>query len=247
MQQANDQELFRGHIEECLRHLNGKFDAKINSGAKGCAQAKKPLADFCQVNIDTISHWLRGQRIPTGEKLLKLICYLRMLGYRIIEWENNQFYMKNFCELIGFGVLCGDESAQMLGYSNSAKFYRVYHGDCGISEEKKQKMRDIWKGKKQELEQKKSQFAGFYGLIFTQPSKTDLAEGKPITVSSNSLAVIFIMAGLHALFNEGRLENLDDAQIVVLREHKSMILELAVYLDNLCSRLVKQNVPKGGD
>lgn len=42
-------EVFRGHLEECLRHLGTSLASSVPKGSRGAAQAKKPLADFCGV------------------------------------------------------------------------------------------------------------------------------------------------------------------------------------------------------
>jgi len=148
-------ELFRGHFEECFRHFVTAHITAVPKGSKESAKAKKPIADFCGVAIQTVTRWLYTQAPPNGEPLIRLMCYLDMVGYTLIELERMPKVHRNFLELVGYGLLTGDEATEFLGYSSASTFYHVLRGKYNSSEDKKEKMWNAWKERREILQQRK--------------------------------------------------------------------------------------------
>ena len=100
MEAASRQEIFRGHLDECLRHITQQKDTEM----------RVLLMNFCKISRNTIDRWLRGSSIPEGINLIKAICFLHMRGYTIIEWRNMKPAHRVFAELMGFGVMSPEEA-----------------------------------------------------------------------------------------------------------------------------------------
>ena len=150
-------EIFRGHLEECFDHYIETLSFIAPKGTRGSPEAKRPLVGFCGVTISTVTRWFNQKILPIGEILIKLTCFLQLLGYRVIEFERLPQIRRNFAELIGFGLLSGQEACQLLGYKKSNSLYLVLQGKEGMSQEKKEKMWEVWKKRRVELEQRKSE------------------------------------------------------------------------------------------
>lgn len=245
------QEVFRGHIEECLRHLGMSIISSVPKGSRGAVQVKKPLADFCGVTIDAATRWLYGTRpLPIGETLIKLMCYLDMVGYLVIELERMPKVRRNFAELVGYGLLSSNQSAEFLGYSSKSTLYQVLQGHQGTSKNKDQKMWDIWKERKEELQQKKEKSQELYRLDITfkirQKAELSKASERQISTSSHK-AVVNIMEGLLALLEENPLKNLSDSELAGLKQSTDTVLRLSAHLSAISSRLImSEQQRKGG-
>ncbi|KKT00845.1 MAG: hypothetical protein UV76_C0007G0053 [Candidatus Nomurabacteria bacterium GW2011_GWA2_43_15] len=244
-------EVFRGHLEECLRNLGTSLASSVPRGSREAAQAKKPVADFCGVTIGSITRWLRDTgSFPIGEPLIKLMCYLDMVGYRVIELERIPRIRRNFAELIGYGLLTSDQAAEFLGYASMSTFYQVLQGHHGASEDKEQKMWDVWKERKEELQQKKERSQELYRLDIPLKirSRVDVSKVLERQVSaSRSKAVVSIMEGLLMLLEESSFEKFSDGDLADLKASADTILRLSAHLSSLSSRLImSEQQRKGG-
>ncbi len=231
-------EVLRGHFEDCLQHLGQVFASKIRKGSRGAAQAKKPIAEFCGVTIDSVTRWLHGTgSLPVGKLYIKLMCFLDMTGYRVIELENMSKPRRNFIEFIGYGLFSSDQAAEFLGYRSTSTLYQVLQGNHRISEDKDQKMWDLFKERVRELQQEKERLQKLYRLDI--PLKTELSKisGRQMS-ASRSEAIVSIMKGLLALIDESSIEKLFDDGQADLKESSDTILHLLAHLSALHSRLV---------
>lgn len=245
------QEVFRGHFEECLRHLGTSLASSVPKGSRGAAQTKKPIADFCGVTIDSVTRWLHGTgSFPLGEQYIKLMCYLDMVGYRVIELERMPKVRRNFAELIGYGILSSGQASKFLGYSSTSTFYQVLQGHHGASEDKEQKMWDAWKERKEALQEKKERSQELYRLDIPLKvrRKAELAKTSERPVSAvRPKAVVSIMEGLLALLEENSFEKLSDGELADLKQSADTVLRLSAHLSALSSRLImSEQQRKGG-
>ncbi|MEK7390716.1 MAG: hypothetical protein AAB635_01090 [Patescibacteria group bacterium] len=180
-------EVFRGHLDECLRFLGNTLVASIPKGSKGAAQAKRPLADFCGVSIDCVQQWLRNASLPIGEQRVKLMCYLDMMGFRVIELERMPKIRRNFLELIGFGLISGRQAAELLGYTTVSRTYEVLRGACNASTGKRAIMLRECSSRKEELEKRKNDAETRYRLDIPPKVQPKKAETEPVTLPSSGL------------------------------------------------------------
>ncbi len=237
-------EVFRGHLEECLRHLGTSLASSMPKGSRGAAQAKRPVAEFCGVTIDSVTRWLHGTgSFPIGEPLIKLMCFLDMVGYRVIELERMPKVRRNFAELVGYGLLTSDQAAEFLGYSSTSTLYQVLQGHHGASEDKDQKMWDAWKERKEELVLKKEKSQELYRLDIPLKIRPKAEDSKPAMSASRQTAVVNIMEGLLSLLEEG---SLSESSFADLQRSADTILRLSAHLSALSSRLIMSEQRKGG-
>jgi hypothetical protein len=241
-------EVYRGYLEECLRHLSVRFSQSIPRGTRGASAAKKPVADFCGVTIDTVTRWLNNSKhLPVGEQYIKLMCFLDLQGYKVLELERMKPKFRNFAMLIGYGLITSEQATEMLGYSNPSTFYQLLRGDHGAGDEKERKMWDMWKARKDELddaiEKARTRFRldlspSLGGGQAASPEKP-AAEKK----SCPSDGLIEIMHGLVMMLDSGILNDLSDRQWAELREAGgNTILRLSSHLSSLSARLVKSGM-----
>lgn len=229
-------EVFRGHFEECFKHFSVSLASRIPKGSCGAAQAKKPIADFCGVKIDSVTRWLYGTRsLPIGGQYIRLMCYLDMVGYRVIELERMPPVRRNFAELVGFGLLSSDQAAEFLGYSDTSTLYKVLRGDYGASDDKEQKMWNAWKERRGELVLKKEKSQELYCLDIPLKICPKAEETKPAMLPSRQTAVVNIMEGLLLLFEEG---SFSESNFANLQRSADTILRLSAHLSALSSRLI---------
>lgn len=233
-------EVFRGHLEECLRHLQTALNQRFPKGAKGTAEAKKPLADFCDVAVPTVTRWFHGKdSLPIGEERIKLMCYLDLFGYRVIELERMQKVRRNFGDLIGFGLITSQEATELLGYTSTSSLFKVLAGSVGAGDDKDAKMWDIWKERKEELEKKKEKSYELYGLDIGQGPQPGLPAAVPAKRADRSAAVVHVMEGLLIMLEDGSCGELP-------AKARSTVLRLSAQLSNLSSKLIMSGEQKGG-
>ena len=235
-------EVFRGHLEECLKHFSRSLVSQTPGVPGQEVQIKKSLADFCGVMTSSVGRWMRGDNLPVGAELIKLKCYLDMVGYRVIEFERMPKARRYFAELIGFGVLSSEQAADLLDYTTASKIYEVLRGERGTGVDREQKMWGAWKNRKEELEQKKQQSQGLHRLDISlvQQTKTGTAKSAGRRVPTvRQEAVINIMEGLITLLEEKSFNQLSENQLTNLQETLLRLLSV------LSAQLLKLEQLKG--
>jgi hypothetical protein len=190
-------EVFRGHLDECLRHLASVLNAKYPKGSKGVAKAKRPLADFCGVGDQTVNRWLNAE-VPVGLPIIKLVCYLQLFGYKILEYTRIKPARRRFAELVAFGLLTPEDAAALIGYSTASQLFSVLKGSEGASDIKDRAMWDAWMQRRAELDQRKIAARENYRLDI--PLKS-LVNGEALCA-----ATVSGMECLSALFDGGAAE-----------------------------------------
>lgn len=96
----------RGTTQECLAELRKKLGPR----ADGLVE------QFCRVNRRTAQDWLRGQRLPEGERLVRLWTLLSTCGFEVIEVEDLDPTVASLVFLIGFNIVEAGTVKKTLGY-----------------------------------------------------------------------------------------------------------------------------------
>lgn len=245
-------EIFRGHTEECFSHLIKWFNSKIHRGQHGRFAAMKPMMDFCEISRQTVERWMDESLeciSPKGEILLKLLCYLDLLGYKVIEFERMPKVLRNFAELIGYGILSAQQASELVGYlSGSQQTYAVLWEKEGLGKDKETKMWEIWKERRDELDNKKQLALKSSRLeILFKPTPKEkplvqqvLALPEPTkSFSSRYSAMLLIMEGVLMSFEEGMFDNLSPDDLATLNVRScSTVLRLSTHLNALSSKLM---------
>ncbi len=242
-------EVFREHLKECVEHFGRLFNSRFPHGKRGRIKALKPLADFCGVTPETTQKLLDGLgSLPVGEVLIKLLCYLDLHGYRIIEFERLPRVLRNFAELIGFSVLSAEEALKCLGYHQASEIYVLLRGNRGLTKDKEEKMWSAWKLKREELESNKKHAFNKSRLnfIFESPALQQIEQRVPViseptgSVASRRFATLCIMRGLLTLLHEGLFKDLSESEVEELDQADIFrIGELSVHFSTISSKLMR--------
>lgn len=230
-------EVLRGHLEECVQHL-GTNIAAITEERREAEKLKRPGADFCGITVDTMTVWFAGGPLPVGETLIKLMCYLDLMGYRVIEFERMLKGRRNFAELVGYGLMSGKQASELLGYTSVSTFYQVMQGNQNANKDRDNRMWDAWKERKEELQNRKEKALRACSLDSLSKDHSATAEvsktpGRQAHASRQS-AMISIMEGLSAL-----LEGVSDDDVADIKPSADTVLRLSARLSDLSSRLLK--------
>ena len=243
-------EVLREHFEECLKHLALRLDARRPPGSKGVSMLRKPIAEFCGVGEWTVKTWVSDSapKVPVGLPEIRLKCLLDLNGYRIIEVERLPRTIRNFMEIIGFGLMSVEEAVELLGYSQNSILYRLFSqkGEgAGVSKEKESKMFDLWKVKRDDLARAKKHAEKHYRLSFLHqraPLSVPILfpiPAAPGTLTIRQTAILTLSKVLLMLLEEGSLDELSENDLAILKEkHGVNILELSGRLSALSSKIM---------
>ncbi|OGY30119.1 MAG: hypothetical protein A3F35_03365 [Candidatus Woykebacteria bacterium RIFCSPHIGHO2_12_FULL_45_10] len=248
MSREEAQEVYRGHFEECLKHLSKSLLLRLPKGSKGLVKFREPIANFCGVSVKTVVRWLDGSTSPIGETLIKLMCYLDLVGYRVIKLEKMPKGRRIFFELVGFGILSPQEAASILGYTSTSTLYQVLLGKFGVSEGKKRRMWDAGLDRKEALEKVKVEASQRY--LPAPPSKSQPTKAEPTrreairdeTPPSRHQAIVVIMGGLLLLLEEDSFKEFLEAELADQPATASTVLRLSARLSTLSSQLITDQV-----
>lgn len=249
MRPSSQVEVFRGHWEECLKYLDTRISFNAPKGLRGAEQARKPLADFCGVKTPTVTRWFSGVGLPRGTELIKLLCYLDLMGYKVIELERMQPGRRGFAELVGFGILSIEQAAELLGYANTMTLYQVLHGRENPNEDKDQKMWNTWKERSQELELRKEEARKQNGLEILSRVDQPAEKISPVLTSGRiprHTAAIIVAVGLRSLLEEDLFEDFSENDCAELRQTADKLLGLLMKFSGLGSWLATLPGKDGG-
>ena len=250
--QEEPYEIYRGHVDQCLKHLGRLLEARAPRGSRAAPRAKQPMADFCDVTVASVNRWLRLPNVsPVGEQHIKAICYLDVAGYRVIELEKMKQGHRGVFELIGFGLISSLEVTKLLDYKNVSALYDILFSRVGTSEDKKEKMWNLWVARREELKQTKEQAEKKYRIEdLPAVSKATRPPGqstkKSLPLIKRWLPAIKAMECLDALLESGGLQDINPADIAELQPSTQTILGLAAKLSTIGSELITTGQQKGG-
>lgn len=232
----NSQETLRAHVDECFKHFVATITALAPKGSRESASFKKPLADFCGVNVSSVTRWFGNTTVlPKGKEYVKLLCFLELVGYRVIELERMPKGRRGFLELVGYSLMSSDDAAQLLGYTSSSSMFQVFAGKYGASADKDHKMWEAWKERRAALEQERVKAKARVEQVMNAGSKRE-SPASPRTSSRRS-AVVLIMEGLLVLL-DGDGDTFPDHRLAELRSSTETVLRLSARLSTISSQLI---------
>lgn len=126
--------LLSGSTESCLADFAQRFPADT---------AATLLVEFIGINRSTARAWLRNRRMPGGEELLRLRCFLDSANYRVEELFRLPEVTRQLARLVAFNVLDLDDVRRTLGYSNLQEIYRVVLRGSGIMSDKVERLQRL--------------------------------------------------------------------------------------------------------
>lgn len=229
-------EVFRGHLDECLRHLSKCLSAQFPPGLKGAEKARQPIADFCDVHVSTVKYWLdKGAAILKGDFKLRLMCCLDVLGYRVIELEKTRS-LRELAEVIGYRVMTGQEVSIALGYANNDEVLRLLKTGKRVMPDRRERILILCSEKRDELSRRKQAALESCRLEF---SLTDSVRQRKVS------AVTCIMEGLLAMLQSQEIgEPFTKSLADMAPGDRHTVLELSDCLHTLSVKIAQQNQKK---
>lgn len=233
-------EVFREHLKECLEHLSKRIAAIAPYRTVAATRARAPMVEFTGTSQNTVLDWLSGEYLPRGTAYLKLLCFMDINGYKVIELERTERVHRQILELIGYGVLTGEQVRGLLGYAQLARVFEILRTGSNTSKEKEQVMWDIWKERRALLRQRKEEAGKKFILCLDAPQPIQVesaaADVLPAQLSNTMTAAVDIMEGLLKLLD--RID-LSAAEVRILHERASgTVLRLSSYFSALSAKIV---------
>ncbi len=230
-------EVFRGHLEECLQHFAVVFGKRWPKGAKGTDRAKKPIANFCGVGTHSVTRWIKTGILPVGMARIRFMCYLDMVGYKVLELEKIPQARRNFLELIGYSLLSIEEATKLLDYSEPSTLFQVLSGTNSPNKERTQKMWDEWMSRKDQLLSKKQEMLEVCKMSPTRKVRPVIVKKVTTQDTVKRPAVLIVMEALLVLLSEDALGKLSPQEIESLKSSTDTVLTLNAQLSAFSSHL----------
>lgn len=137
-------EIFRGHFTECLQDLGARFNQAYPPKSRNRISHLKRMTSFCGVALRTPRRWFLDDAKVVGEVYLRLVFFLDINGYKVIELERMQSsVVRKVAELVAFNVITVDELCQVVGFAQQAEFFAIFRGDRGTSKERINRMWEL--------------------------------------------------------------------------------------------------------
>jgi len=229
-------EVFQGDLEECLVHYRNSLEEQAPRGSKGSSRFKEPIAQFCGVGVPSITRWFRTPvKTPIGEQRIRLLIFLDLIGYRVIELERMDDTHRNFVELIGFGIISCAKAIELLGYKEASTLYHVLYGDRHSSEAKDQLMWEICKSKRRELEERKKISEATIAPVKGSGSQASRYEAATTMAAVNIMRALLALLGEESTFNKLSTSELDTLR---QSEDGEMVFSLSLKLGALSEKLM---------
>lgn len=252
MEETSRPEIMRGHIDECLSYL---FQ-KLSPLGRRSVQKKMfiaSMANFCGITFDPASRWLHGGgsgSMPIGDQKIKLMCWLDLIGFRIIELENMTESFRGLAELIAFGLTTGAEAAKSIGFAKASTVYKIIYEQMNTTNEKKEIIWQLVKEKKAELLQAKEkagkQLPAFIATLFYNTLPTEASAPEPEHVNAELIGTpantfiqgfLSLLQGINTLLESEAANTLTDKELTALPDNQAeCIVKLATKLQTLENR-----------
>lgn len=158
------------------------------------------MAEFTDVVVPTALGWVRGDNLPTGDTLLKLRCFLHIVGYRVDEFIDLPRPTRHFADLVAMGVLSVDDATEQLGYQNTKDLYRVLLRGQGLLTDKVHRLQRIVSDHEEQrrtlIDEWRSRLASRRMGVSDTPEESDVEVVGPPPVIEPPLAATLLVLNL---------------------------------------------------
>jgi hypothetical protein len=175
------------------------------------------------------------------------MAFLDLMGFKVIEFERMPTYSRNGVEIISFSSMSIEEIWKALLFSKSSHLYASIMGNENINSDRQEKMWELWKTLRTEIEEKKLQLQSSHifpllSEINTETQRKFTRANAPLfnTVSTtkpeetNALATQIRDLGL--IIKSSSIDSLTASLTGCTQD----ILSLTAHLNYICSRLYTQ-------
>lgn len=181
--------------------------------------------------------------MPTAPVVLRATPVLEQLGYKV----ENQFHFSqktaNFCELISFGVLTWEQATDLIGYQHKQSVVDVLCGKENGSDKKRELFWDIWKSRREILEEKKEKFSKEFRQIFNIIHQYSNSLETPDVSEEKSFDKLLFPTLVNTVHDWTETAKLMDPQELKGLD-ASRVFEIASFWSHIASVMISQN--KGG-
>lgn len=235
-------QLFRGYFGECWEHFSNAFNLKFPPCTRNLSVMREPMKRFCSVTDQSLRRWLSKEGTePGGEIQFRLMCFLDLHGYKIIELERLPISARAMAEIIGYQIMSAGELAKKIGYAQTQTLYDVLHRNTPTSDAVATNMRTVWSERKQELAAKKKFCFDTMRMKFILEQNLNVS-GAQLTLAviagddQTHQIIISIMRALSGAFKQLDIEKMDSVDLVPYTHELALVTELAGKLSLLSSK-----------
>lgn len=114
------------------------------------------VAGFTGVTEDSVHRWKEGTS-PYGERFVRLIVLLKLVGYTVAELEKIDSMMQSAAEYIALGVISINDLASKTGLDEGRRIFRYINGEHGMSADRGEKLKVALAEKSTDFEKKKAE------------------------------------------------------------------------------------------
>lgn len=125
---------YRGKTSDCVQDYGRRFNAIDGLGL---------LAEFAGIVPTTALGWVRGDNIPSGDALLRLRCFLHLLGYEVEEYVSLPKVTQRFAQLIALNVINVEQAAHHLHYQNTQDVYHFILRGRGVQPDRAHRIQRV--------------------------------------------------------------------------------------------------------
>ena len=244
-------EIYRGHFDECMVHLSRSIDSHYPKFTKETATPRIPIADFCAITEKSVARWINGENEgPVGLVRIKMMCFLEMVGYKIIGISRMKQGPRGLLELIGYSLMPIEEALKVVGYKKAQAIYKILSGTEKATDDKEQAMWSLWLNRREELEKKKAELFALYGapisaLLTSEPSDQLVIKGEKFSFEPKKYKgthdnVIGLARVLLDLLNGENFAEIPAGSLRGFLEASDIVLALSGKLSSLSARLIAE-------
>lgn len=120
-------------MKECLRHYVSSLPPRAS---KNVTETRRPMKEFCGVDIRTVERWMFNGKLPVGEPLVRLRFFLEIMGYKVAELKRMPEELYKLGEMIAYDAISIEAAMTAMGFVNMQSIYRLALGKSGTTKDR---------------------------------------------------------------------------------------------------------------
>lgn len=252
---------FRGHIGDCLEDFGLKMNLLGRQKDLPNCEMFAPMAEFCRAHINSVNRWVRDKNVPIGDNLYRVVSYLLLQGYTVIEVDRAPESFRCVIEMLGYGMMTVAQVAERLSLKKPQNVNRILWRKSGATEDKKQAIKTLWLEKREELGQLRAELRQRYAIqlpaldakITALPRTRGPAKKRgrsverviPVVPTARiipdddlGMQIISVLEPMYLIFQDPRLVNPSAETLQSLRSAEPLIRALTSQLGSLLAKFI---------